>query len=47
VTDNTEDEYIGDDEEDEEDEVDKSLADWLKEWSKREAVSEKLKRMSK
>jgi hypothetical protein len=30
-----------------EDESDKSVADWLKEWAKREAVSEKLKRISK
>jgi hypothetical protein len=44
MTDNTEDKYLDDDEKDE---VDKSVADWLKAWSKREAVSKKLKRISK
>jgi hypothetical protein len=44
LTDNTEDGNVGDDEEDE---ADKSVADWLKEWSKKEAVSDKLKRIAK
>jgi len=40
----TEEEFFSDDEEDE---SNKSVADWLKEWAKRETVSEKLKRISK
>jgi hypothetical protein len=36
--------FLGDDEQDE---SNSGLADWLKEWTRREALVEKLKRISK
>jgi hypothetical protein len=44
MPDETDEEFLGDDEEDE---SEKGMADWLKEWTKREAVAEKVKRISK